>query len=360
MKAIVNADHFDTALGKLKPVASSGGTLPILSCVLMEADGAALRLTTSNLDTCLQIEIPCEKGAGSLCAPVAILAEAVKRFTGDIQIGLKGKALTLRNGGFSLSPTWLDAAEFPSRPFDAAHIAMSVFPAGNLARALSRVVGFVSEDEARYTLNGVHFRGLDGTLSVEATDGRRLLKVEVESDIECDAIVPVEAVNRLIELGGANEFSLGFTENELVAVGTSWKLASKLIEGNYPNTAQVIPGRESWNRSVIFPRAETVKALGFGEIIGKRADHTVRVTVEDGRLAFASSAPDIGETTAEVETEQRLGKDPMTFGVNAQYFLDLLKAVDGDEVTIHLIDEVSPLSYSEEGVVSVLMPLRVA
>src|SRR3979411_2601951 len=85
-----------------------------------------------------------------------------------------------------------------------------------------------------------------------ATDGRRLALVDEEVDIsetsQGEFIVPAKAVNELNRLlQEKGEVEIRFSENQAAFElkddeGSSLLLITKLIEGNYPNYRQVIPG----------------------------------------------------------------------------------------------------------------------
>ena len=110
----------------------------------------------------------------------------------------------------------------------------------------------VSTDESRYVLNGIFISLKEDKMTLVATDGRRLALVDEEVDIaeksSGEFIVPAKAVNELNRLlQDKGDVEIKFGENQASFAlkddkGFSVLLITKLIEGNYPNYRQVIPG----------------------------------------------------------------------------------------------------------------------
>ena len=106
-------------------------------------------------------------------------------------------------------------------------------------------------------------------MTLVATDGRRLAMVENDlefpSSHETDFIMPTKAVQELSRLlGSEGDTVLRLSDNQICfEVGDSI-IVSKLIEGNYPNYRQVIPG-EAKERMTIGREAllETARRVSF-------------------------------------------------------------------------------------------------
>jgi DNA polymerase III sliding clamp (beta) subunit (PCNA family) len=113
-------------------------------------------------------------------------------------------------------------------------------PPDTFALACSRCIGYVSKDQTRIVLGGVHFVTVGGTLFAEATDGRRLCRVDLgKIDDKYDFIIPAPLLH-LIMREEILEFSL--TDTTIAFSCKSGTLyAGRIISGVYPNVNQVIP-----------------------------------------------------------------------------------------------------------------------
>ena len=114
-------------------------------------------------------------------------------------------------------------------------------PPDTFSLACSRCIGYVSKDQTRIALGGVHFvTADDGVLLAEATDGRRLCRFDLgKIDDKYDFIIPAPLLH-LILREEIVEFSL--TDTTIAFSCKSGTLyAGRIISGTYPNVSQVIP-----------------------------------------------------------------------------------------------------------------------
>ncbi len=154
-------------------------------------------------------------------------------------------------------------------------------------RAMLKKTSFaVSTDESRYVLNGIFVSLKEGKMTLVATDGRRLALVDEEVDISekssGEFIVPAKAVNelnRLLQAKGDVEMKFGENQASFSLKddkGFSVLLVTKLIEGNYPNYRQVIPGEA--RERIPLVREEFLQALRRAEIMTSEKANSVKLT----------------------------------------------------------------------------------
>jgi DNA polymerase-3 subunit beta len=86
----------------------------------------------------------------------------------------------------------------------------------------------------------------------------------------------------------------------------------------------------------------------------------VRLTLSNGTMRFASESPDSGEGFDEFPVDYD-GND-LTIGFNARYFLDVLGALDSDQVDLGIGGELDPVVIRAHGTndyLAVIMPMRI-
>jgi DNA polymerase-3 subunit beta len=94
-------------------------------------------------------------------------------------------------------------------------------------------------------------------------------------------------------------------------------------------------------------------------ILGER---TVPTTMElkPGKLLLSCVNLDLGEARERLDVEYQ--HEEMTVGFNARYILDFLSVADGEQVTIHLQDALSPALFrakDDKRYSCVIMPMRI-
>ena len=225
----------------------------------------------------------------------------------------------------------------------------------------------ISTDETRFVLNGIFFNLKDHKITMVATDGRRLALVDEEVDIPAQSdgefIVPTKAINELTRLlTSTGDVEVKFTDNQVAFSlrddkNSSVLIISKLIEGNYPNYRQVIPGETK--ERIALAREELLHALRRAEIMTSEKSNSVKLSFTKNNLAITANTPDIGEARESIAINYK-GRD-LAIAFNPTYLMDPLKSLENDEIYLELIDELSPGVVKINGpFLYVLMPMRMS
>ena len=152
---------------------------------------------------------------------------------------------------------------------------------------------------------------------------------------------------------GENQASFALKDDK----GFSVLLITKLIEGNYPNYRQVIPGEAK--ERVPLSREEFLQALRRAEIMTSEKANSVKLTFGKNNLAITANSPEVGEARETLAVNYK-GKE-IAIAFNPRYLIDPLNALTEDEVFFELIDELSPGVLKINGpFLYVVMPMRLS
>ncbi len=367
MNLTIAKDQIIAGLQAVQNVVSTRTTLPILSNVLLRAEGNHLELTATDLDVTVACKVEAKvTKPGATTVPVKKLFGIVRELNGgEIEIETDEKNITsIRSGGSFFKIHGLGADEFPPLPKMKDEKKVSLTQ--ETVRAMLKKTSFaVSTDESRYVLNGIYISLKDHKMTLVATDGRRLALVDEEVDISekssGEFIVPAKAVNELNRLlQDKGNVDLNFGENQASFALKDEKefsvlLVTKLIEGNYPNYRQVIPGEAK--ERIALGREELVQALRRAEIMTSEKANSVKLTFGKNNLTITANSPEVGEARETLAINYK-GKE-LAIAFNPRYLIDPLNALAEDEVFIELIDELSPGVLKINGpFLYVVMPMR--
>jgi len=367
MNLTIAKDQIIAGLQAVQNVVSNRTTLPILSNVLLRAQDGHLEFTATDLDVTVACKVEAKVGKpGATTLPVKKLFGIVRELTGEIEIEVDEKNIAaIRSGSSYFKVHGLSADEFPPLPTFKDDKKVSL--AQETVRGMIKKTIFaVSTDESRYVLNGIFVSLKEGKMTVVATDGRRLALVDEEVEITeksaGEFILPAKAVtelNRLLQEKG--EVEIKFGENQasfsLAGEGTPGVLLiTKLIEGNYPNYRQVIPG-EAQSR-IQLGREELLQALRRAEIMTSDKANSVKLTFSQNTLTITANSPEVGEAREIIAIQYKPTKET-AIAFNPSYLIDPLNALNDDEVYFELIDELSPGVLKIKGpFLYVVMPMR--
>jgi DNA polymerase-3 subunit beta len=369
MNLTITKEQISHGLQSVQNVVSTRTTLPILSNVLLRADGNRLEMTATDLDVTITCAVEATvKKPGATTMPVKKLFGIVRELANpEIELETDDKNVTsLRSGSSFFKIRGLGAEEFPPPP-KFKEDKKVVLPQEKIRGMLRKTSFAISTDESRYVLNGIYMMLKEHKLTMVATDGRRLALVDEEVDVseksQGEFIVPAKAVNELNRLlQEKGEVDIRYTDNQAAFSlkddkGFSVLIVTKLIEGSYPNYRQVIPGETK--ERIALAREEFMHALRRAEIMTSDKQNSVKLNFTKNNLAITANSPDVGEARESLAINYK-GKE-MAIAFNPAYVIDPLNALTTDEVFLELIDELSPGVLKINGpFLYVVMPMRLS
>lgn len=369
MNFTIAKDQLLAGLQSVQNVVSTRTTLPILSNVLLRAEGSRLELTATDLDVTITCSVEATvKSPGATTVPVKKLFGIARELaSSEIDIEVDDKNVSaLRSGPSFFKIRGLGAEEFPPAP-KFKEDRKVVLPQEKIRGMLKKTSFAISTDESRYVLNGIFFSLKEHKLTMVATDGRRLALVDEDVDVptssQGDFIVPAKAVNELTRLlQEKGEIEVKFSDNQAAFTlkddkGNATLIITKLIEGNYPNYRQVIPAEAK--ERVTLVRDEFLHALKRAEIMTSEKQNSVKLAFSKNNLAITANSPDVGEARESLAINYK-GKD-MAVAFNPAYVIEPLNALNTEEVYLELIDELSPGVLKINGpFLYVVMPMRLS
>jgi len=360
---------------------STKTTLPILSNILVQAERRKITLFSTDLEIGIKHSIN-----GEIIEPGEITIPA-KKFTNIVR-ELSQETITIKTaktGGkeetevenqviitsgkayFSLMGI-PPKDEFP--PFPKYDSSKAVTISSDLLRKMVNLTSFaVSYDQTRYILNGVCFVGEKKDVKMIATDGRRLSYIKrakaFSSPLTIEKIIPTKAINHLNHILSVptktEETEIIPDENQMVFKNGETILTTRLIEGNFPNYEQVIPG--SFKMKVEIDREQLLQATRRAALLTDERNNSVKYLFRRKSLVVSSTTPDVGSAQDELSIDYT--GEEITIAYNPTYVIDVLKNLTTPKVYLELTNPLSPgvIRPAElpegEDYLYVVMPMRI-
>jgi DNA polymerase-3 subunit beta len=372
MRLTIERSALLKALNHVQSVVERRNTIPILSNVLMSAQGDTLKLTATDLDIEIAESAPAEvERAGQTTAPASYLYDFVRKLPdgAPVKLDVSGDdpRLFISAGKSRLHLPILPAGDFPSMPSDGFETRFEVDPT-ELGRLIDKTRFAISTEETRYYLNGIFFhtvaQGSDTVLRAVATDGHRLALADADAPKGAQGmpgvIVPRKTINELKRLldDAADLVEIAVSSQKIrFALGDA-VLTSKLIDGSFPEYARVIPKGNS--KKLVLDNKSFAEAVDRVATVSAERSRSVRLAIEKDKVTLTVNNPDAGVATEDLPAEY--GDDSMEIGFNARYLLDIAGQVEGQNAVFELADSGSPTlvrDEADEKALYVLMPLRV-
>lgn len=139
-------------------------------------------------------------------------------------------------------------------------------------------------------------------------------------------------------------------------------LTSKLIEGNYTNYRQVIPGDAKITVPLsLMDMAQFQSSLEIAEKSTTDKSNSVKLVFTSGQLEITANSPEVG--SASVKMPVAYTGDEFSIAFNPAYLIDACEAftLAGGGMVLNLIDELSPIRITNcRESLMVIMPMRLS
>jgi DNA polymerase-3 subunit beta len=381
---------------RMQGVAERKSTMPVLSNVLLSVDGpSVLRVAATDLYLALvgRATVDVSKG-GSVAVPAKDLLDRVRMMPeGPIHISSQDNATTtIKSAGSARRYTLrgMPGDDFPPLPSPTEGSPSLALDVDVLQELIAKTHFSISTDETRAHLNSALFEWDGDIVRMVTTDGHRLSKMEVRvsgRQASATMLIPLKAIHELRRLcddfagegkdagdgssgaaarkGQVTSDAVPKAQLQITQSGSSayfqgggMAFAVRLVDAQFPPYAQVIPQQSE--KVVRVSRAALAEALRAVSIAASERTGGVKLGVTHGTLRISTESAETGEGFDEVAIEY--SGPAMTIGFNARYFLDVLGALDDDEVELGLGGELDPAVVKPAGqrqFLAVVMPMRI-
>jgi DNA polymerase-3 subunit beta len=365
MKIAVARDALAPALARAAALVPSRTTIPILACARLETVPDGLSIGTTDCEACYTQSVDAEVSEPWLgCVDVAPLLGFVQSLSrgSSLELVADESALTIAGDGAKARLAVLPADEFPIFTLRAEHRVTFELDAAALLGALRFVEPSANRDDRRHYLCGTY---IDPEGLLVTSDGNRMAIHRFAASLPAfeGVILPLPALRLLPALlkGFADPVTLTVTPNLVTVTGGSWTLASKLVDGTYPDWRRIVPLRsktplviETAALSTAVDRVAAVCRAPAAKMSGARL-----------RLAAGALSVSAATETADAEVESILdlaaGPPDTEVGLSVRYLAEALAVLEGERVEIHIATDWGPVwvctaGETENGVV--IMPVR--
>jgi len=372
MRVILERSNLLKSLNHVHRVVERRNTIPILSNVLLSADGASLEMKATDLDLEVTEATPANvEQKGATTVPAHLLYDIVRKLPEGAEVMLKmdesGGSMSVISGRSNFKLQCLPQSDFPELSAGSfTHIFRMDSQA--LKNLIDKTQFAISTEETRYYLNGIylhaHESGGQLRLRAVATDGHRLARAEIEAPAGCEGmpgiIIPRKTVSELQKLVDDPDVkvTVELSETKIRFTIGSVILTSKLIDGTFPDYERVIPTGN--DKRLTIDRQSFAAAVDRVSTISSERGRAVKLSIADGQVTLTVNNPDSGSATEEIPADY--DADPLDIGFNARYLLDVAAQLTGGEARFMLADAGSPTliqDTADEQTLYVLMPMRV-
>jgi DNA polymerase-3 subunit beta len=349
VKFQVNRDVFSEAVSFAVKLLPQRTTQPILSGVLLEADGASLTLSSFDYEVSSRTEITADvDDPGTALVSGRLLADIASRLPnapvvfetvdGKIQVSCGSARFTLLS---------MPVEEYPTLP--QVEEQTGVLPAEEFSAAVAQVAVAASRDDVTPVITGVQLEVGENNLSLVATDRYRVAVREIDWDSGTSSAAGTTALvpaRTLSEIGKtfAHSGTIGVSivrsdDRELIAFRADKKtVTSLLIKGNFPPVKRLFP--ETVENYAVLNTAELVEATRRVSLVLER-EAALRFSFSSTEGLTLEAAGSEQAQASETIDAHLVGDDTVV-SLKPSFLLDGLGAVHSEFVRISFTKTENP------------------
>ncbi len=353
------------AIAKAERVTSKNITLPVLSCILLEASNSTLTIKATNLDLGIEITLPVKVVTpGKIAVSGSVLYNFITNITNDKNIKLE----TI-DGNLKVSTKHSESIikafpvdDFPNIPKVSSDKPFT-FNAPNLIKGFKSVMYSASNSTIRPVLSSILLHSEDDSVVFVATDSFRLgeKRVNVKKHKEFNQIlIPFKNVGEIIRTleDIKEDVSVFLNENQIAFSYNDIYITSRIIDGSFPDYKQIIPKETKTEVTVL--KQDLVSALRISNIFSDKFSQVVfTIKPKEKLFRITTKSMDIGENINNLDVVAK--GDDLTISFNYKYIIDCFQSVEADSVSLTFFYQSKPMvirGVGDKSFLYLVMPMN--
>lgn len=368
MEFTIHKSEFVKAIQRTVGVSDSKSPMAILGSVcLVASPKSGLQVTATDLTVGISGTYSADvKRPGGVTIPAKGFFDIVKNLPEDVVLVrvAENNRVVIKSGKTEYKISGDSADSFPKLP-DTSGVGFSSLDSQTFGDMISKTFFSVSQDETRAHLNGVYLISKGDSLRMVSTDGHRLSVVSrplstTGLDVNAGVIVPRKGlleVKRILDKANTSPVEIGISGSNCYLRRGELTLSIKLIDAQFPDYEQVIP--KDTKRCATICRQQFADALKRIDLLSNDVAGGVKLSLTKNALQISIDNQS-GEAHEDLDVEYT--GQPLTFGINARYALDVLTNTEDIEVNLSVQDEISPVVISpvdDKDYTCVIIPMRI-
>lgn len=372
MKIKIKKEILLENLNKVSKAISTKNLVPALAGIKFDLTKEGLTLTASDNDITIRSFIPSQNDDMSIIEEGSIIIQG--RYILDIVRKLPDKMINLEvfdelkviisteNSEYNLNG--INKNEYPNINLEENKTPILIN--SRVFKELVNQTAFAaSSDEARPPLTGLNFKIVGNILECNCTDSyrlaRKVLKLKSNAESDYNIVIPSKNIVEVSKLLSDDDLDveLHIFNNKILFKYDNILFQSRLINGTFPNTANLLP-KDSMLK-IIVKVDDLYNVIDRVSILtSDKEKNVVTLETNDDTLTMKSSSAEIGR----VEEKMNIIKDKeeeIKISFSARYVMEALKVIDSEECEISFVGEVNPIIFKakeNEDLIQLVLPIR--
>lgn len=374
MKLTIKKDLLLDGLNKVSKAISTKNLIPVLSGIKFDLKKKKLTLTASDNDITIQTVVTSTneddfrvEKEGSIIVSGKYMLDIVRKLPDkyiNIEVFDELKILIYtENSEFSLNGISED--EYPNINLDESKKKVTIN--NKVFKNIVNQTAFASSnEETKPVLTGINFNIVGDVLECNSTDSYRLankvVKLEKSSEENFNIVIPSHNIlefTRILDDDEEGNVEMHISNNKVLFIYKNLKFQSRLINGTYPNTSNLMPKEDFL---IVYTKLNDLyNVIDRASILTSDKDKNIVTLETNGNvLTLKSSSQEIGRVEEKMNITKN-NEEEIRISFSAKYMMEALKSFSTETVEIHFVGEIKPIlvkSSEDETLTQLVLPIR--
>ncbi len=347
MEFTCNQSTLAKALNTVSKAVTSRTTLPVLKGILLDAtQDNKLVLIASDLEISIKTDIDVDVvEPGSTVVVAKLFSDIIRKLPNDmVTISNTDGTIKIKTNYSEFELIGMPVDEFPSIGEKEEGSSEFVFDKELFRKMVAQTAFAASSEESKGILMGILTEINDRNVVMVSLDGFRLALVneKINADINTSFVIMAKVMGEVSKIAMESDedsdikISLG-KKKALFSIGRT-DIILRIMEGDFIRYRDIIPA--DYVTKVSVRRDLLLEGIERASLFAKEGKNNLVVISIVNNLMTITSNSEEGGVKEEVIVEKE-GND-IKIGFNSKYVIEVLKAIDEEEISLNLKTSISP------------------
>ena len=338
MKFSTTQKQFVSAIQLVEKMIGKKESLPVLSCIVIQAQKNQLTIQATNLESGIVVSIPAHiDQEGVVAVEATLLSQFIRSIKEDALCG------ELQDGNFVItskqSTNILKSISVSEFPFITEHslTEKNTTPKDILIEGIRSVVYAASPSMIRPELGSVFFSFVDMVCTSVATDSFRLAEKTLRShtSVTADLLIPLKYTLELLHIlehcpGSTVSWNI-VDDSYVVFQNESFYYTTRIVDSKFPNYREIIP--KDAHVEITLLKNDLAEVLKKARIFSDTEQYIgFHLYPERKVCTVTASSSRVGEMSDSLDVVMK-GQD-LDIKFHISYIADCLSSIQSDSVTL--------------------------
>ena len=352
MKIICSKANLLKGVSIVSKAVPSRTTMPILECILIDASANEIKLTANDMELGIETVIEGEIVERGIIALDAKFFSEIVRKLPDNEVVIESDdsfqtIITCEKAKFTIAGK--SGEDFSYLPYIEKNesITISQFTLKDVVR---QTIFSIADNDTNKLMTGELFEINENRLRVVSLDGHRISirNIELKENYSpLKVVVPgktLQEISKILTGEAEDMVDIYFADNHILFEFDQTKVVSRLIEGEYFHIDQMLSS--DYDTKVKVNKREFLSCIDRATLLIREGDKKpIILNIQDGSLQLKINSF-AGSMNEELEIDKE-GKD-LLIGFNPRFFIDALRAIDDEEVTLYMVNPKAPCFIKDD------------